>query len=77
MNYEYFGEHLVNTSVNTFLREMHTLNTLQAFNSLINKNAHSHRYVLRKLSKVFINRNKVFMEVCINYSLNYEMVVKK
>ena len=29
MNSEHFGEHLVNTLVNTFLREVNTMNTLQ------------------------------------------------
>jgi len=34
---EHFGEHLVNTLVNTFLREVNTMNTLQVYIHLYNK----------------------------------------
>jgi hypothetical protein len=76
MNSEHFYEHIMNTFMNTFLREMNTMNTSRVYMPLYckNKNIYTVKRGVwlysREVFILFINRFKVFMEVFINYSSN-------
>lgn len=80
---EHFGEHLVNTLVNTFLREVNTLKSLRIYTRffisssvilvksyIIYIRVRTCVYV-RKVFIVFINRDKVFTKPFTNCSPNY------
>lgn len=79
MKSERFGEHLVNTLVNTSLREVNTMNSLSIYTHFsnikikvykgIHKCIHVCVYVL-KARKVFTNRRKLFTKPFIKCSLN-------
>lgn len=79
MKSEHFGEHLVNTLVNTLLREVNTMNSLSIYTRFLmlkirhkslHKGTRVYIYVL-KARKVFTNRRKLFTKPFTNYSLNY------
>jgi len=82
MKSEHFGEHLVNTLVNTLLREVNTMNSLSIYTHFsnikikvykgIHKCIHVCVYVL-KARKVFTNRRKLFTKPFTNYSLDHSL----
>lgn len=66
--------HFMDTFMYTFLREMHTMDTLQVYRPLVIKNtnyASSTYMYIRKVCKVSISRCKVYMNLYIKCPLNY------
>lgn len=60
----HFGRHLVDSLVDTFLRERDTLHTLQVFNPIINKNRHYPKYVYTEsVSSVYFLKKTVYGSV--------------
>ena len=85
----HFGEHLVNTLVNTFLREVNTFDSLRVYTRFVCVIYNIYRYVnysllpittsntcvyVFKVRKVFTTRSKVFTKAFTNCSPNHSFL---
>ena len=81
MKSEHFGEQLVNTLVNSFLREVNIMNSLRVYTPfIIKKKVYKsiHKYIHAcvytvKVFIVFTNRRKLFTKPFTNYAPNHSL----